>query len=566
MENAQNDLDEINESYLKEMESNSKLFDEKMQKLNRLMEKNNFSKNNQGLFPDIQKDIGKGTILEKNENKIETTENKDDIKIEENDNNTDIIDYGDNIEDITNEKQQNNNILNKDLNEINYINNEIKPNINYVNIEKNENNHIEDKGYNINNNQNKKNSGIISTYLPNLKKESEQIEDLNDIISNNKNIELYRQIEQLKNEIQYKNYIIDDLKMQLKKKKSKDEVNIVNNDLEKLLKELDSKNIYIDKMEKDIKTYKCKTDNLVIENKRLCEENDKHIEQIEYLKASLDDIKIETLDNNQKVKDLGLTNKKLNKDYLVLEDNFAKIKEENENLKSLIEEQKATIFNYKKELDLYSDKKNKNNKKNNHVIFGDYNTNYNYNYENIKKRDISNDNKKYIQKNINYLDTSHSSKQEEKNYQGNKYDYKEEMTKYYFNNIKDNNFNKTQRSTYNLKKNEYFGNTDGEKYTYNPNNYKRNIKKNNNDNEFVLTFLNAERNIQLKKGELNYLENYLSSLLNQRAKLENDLSDIPDNPRTLTDVKNRNSIQDKINQNDKEISITKDKLKKIRGY
>jgi hypothetical protein len=75
-----------------------------------------------------------------------------------------------------------------------------------------------------------------------------------------------------------------------------------------------------------------------------------------------------------------------------------------------------------------------------------------------------------------------------------------------------------------------------------------------------------EKNKEVKKSEINYLENYLNSLLKERNRLENELSDIPEHPQTLTDIKLRNNIKDKIIQSDNELKNIKQKLKKIRGY
>ena len=68
-----------------------------------------------------------------------------------------------------------------------------------------------------------------------------------------------------------------------------------------------------------------------------------------------------------------------------------------------------------------------------------------------------------------------------------------------------------------------------------------------------------------KKGELNYLENYLSTLLKDRTQLEKTFSEIPEHPRTLKDIKLKSSIKDKIAQNEKEVFDIQQKLKKIRG-
>ena len=48
--------------------------------------------------------------------------------------------------------------------------------------------------------------------------------------------------------------------------------------------------------------------------------------------------------------------------------------------------------------------------------------------------------------------------------------------------------------------------------------------------------------------------------------MEIELEDIPKNPRTLTDIKIKNNINDKIAQNNNEIQNIKKKLKKERGY
>ena len=75
-----------------------------------------------------------------------------------------------------------------------------------------------------------------------------------------------------------------------------------------------------------------------------------------------------------------------------------------------------------------------------------------------------------------------------------------------------------------------------------------------------------EKNRKAKKGELNYLENYLSGLFKERTQLEKSFSEIPEHPRTLKDIKLKNSIKDKIIQNDKEVFNTQNQLKKIRGH
>ena len=92
------------------------------------------------------------------------------------------------------------------------------------------------------------------------------------------------------------------------------------------------------------------------------------------------------------------------------------------------------------------------------------------------------------------------------------------------------------------------------------------LENDNNDDNKYNNNIKTIMEIQQKKSEINYLENYLSSLLKERSKLENELEEMPKNPRTLTDIKSKNKIKDKISQNKNEIQNIQKKLKKERGY
>ena len=72
--------------------------------------------------------------------------------------------------------------------------------------------------------------------------------------------------------------------------------------------------------------------------------------------------------------------------------------------------------------------------------------------------------------------------------------------------------------------------------------------------------------IIIRKKELNFLENYLSSLLKERCKLENELIEVNESPRTFSDIKLKSNINNKIALNEKEIQNTKNKLKNLRRY
>ena len=95
------------------------------------------------------------------------------------------------------------------------------------------------------------------------------------------------------------------------------------------------------------------------------------------------------------------------------------------------------------------------------------------------------------------------------------------------------------------------------KYYYNK--YYNNKESESNDNS------NDNYNLSRKK-ELNFLENYLSSLLKERCKLENELIEVNESPRTFSDIKLKSNINNKIALNEKEIQNTKNKLKNLRRY
>ena len=71
---------------------------------------------------------------------------------------------------------------------------------------------------------------------------------------------------------------------------------------------------------------------------------------------------------------------------------------------------------------------------------------------------------------------------------------------------------------------------------------------------------------KITNNEINYLENYLSSLLREKCKLENELIEVVDYPKTLSDIKLKTNINDKIILNEKEIKKIRYRLKLLRGY
>lgn len=331
-----------------------------------------------------------------------------------------------------------------------------------------------------------------------------------------KNIELKKKIEKLEKSNNYKDYIISDLKNQIKEKNEKEKKSHQNcRESHKLLKEIEEKKYLIEKLENIIKYSKLKIDNLTIDNEKLEKENKILINKIEEITAESDTNKRDSFNYVQKINDLKLENKKLNIEFLNISNEFNLIREEKEKLKSKIDELNTIIFNYQKQLSL----KEINNKANKYNFYS------NNNSDNIYKsfRTRENDSKEKY----NYEDSPKRVKlSRNKNYKESKY------------------FNRSAGD-------EFFGN----KYNYYKNDY----------GDGTLEYTN-EKNKELKRSEINYLENYLSCLLKERSKLENDLDEINRYTKTLTDVKIKNNINDKISLNNIEIQSIKKKLKRIRGY
>ena len=551
MNNNENQTDNVNEGYLKEMETNNFLFNEKIKKLNNLLVNAN---NN--------------TYEKKIDNKKVRRQNFDNPNINiviNEQNNSESENYLDNKENKKFVEEIMQNSYNDRDSESDFNKNK--------NFFKNKDLNYDLKRENFSDKK-IQNKSFENIYKKN-KKEEEPIRNFNhDNINNNKILEYEKEIRQLKNENEYNLYVIDDLKNQISQNNQKEEKsvhNIINNDdYNNLLKEMDNKDILIDKLKEDIKNMKCKIENLLIENKKLKSENESLINQKEEMKAEANANKTEINNNLEKLNKLDLVNKKLNKDYLNLSNDYKKIKEEKEKLKSIIDEQNAAIFNYEKQLSAKPIMKKyekigdyDNNKINSQTKFEknyglNNNNNDDYKYEYIKE-------KRNNYKDYSYNENDFNNDEEDKD------DYRN-YKKANDNNENEYNYKLPINNTTRYKNKVYLNEMNNEKLDYNYNNnnsninnaynktYKYNMKKSNSKSFEVYN----EKNKKLKKGELNYLENYLNGMLKERSKLEKMLNDIPEHPRTLKDIKLRNTIKDKIEHNENEILITQQQLKNLR--
>ena len=166
--------------------------------------------------------------------------------------------------------------------------------------------------------------------------------------NNNENNEIRKQIEQLQNEIAYKDSLIAELQS------AKPENNGPNpeyeREIEQMQNELDSKCAENSRLKEENENLKLKIENLKIENANIKSNKEKQINQSENLSIALSEAKEEISILRKKVNELDLQNKKLNKDYDQLNKNFALSRKENANLKAEIDEHKATIYNLNHDL------------------------------------------------------------------------------------------------------------------------------------------------------------------------------------------------------------------------
>ena len=246
-----NDIDFSNENYLKEMERNTRLFEEKMNKLEEMRSKNYSSNNNkQKLQKKQMKSCSKfySNKLNDNDDDINTNINSNPSKL--NNRNSTLSNQIKNIKIYTQ-----NNANNFNDNFINNINDE-EDNYNY-----------------LNNNTIKRNEEKKKLSFQNDKNKTNKID-----------MENKKKIEQLKSECMEKDIMIKKLEKELKEKEklpSQKQYDDISNDYEKIKLELEDKIKIIKRLEGENKDLKMKIDNIIEQNKNMKEVIKKKNDEIE---------------------------------------------------------------------------------------------------------------------------------------------------------------------------------------------------------------------------------------------------------------------------------------------
>ena len=306
---------------------------------------------------------------------------------------------------------------------------------------------------------------------------------------------------------------------------------------EKISNELDEKVKKLKNQDEEIKNLKFKLNNLIDSNKELKNIIKKNNDELDNLKVLLDTMKDEIRTSKNKYNDIIGKHKQLLQDYDNLNKDYSSLKIEKENLNSIIEEQKAELFNTKKEETELNKKMNKLNN-NNQLIFPainndneekgynnyqrnkkeiktKYKNNNDYNekiyQEKMNKDSIKNNRNKY--KNMDNFGDDMSLKNYSKDFKNkdlNYYDKKEEKHQNKYNNYNDEEYDLDKDN--NQEKKRY--NNIVSKYNY------KNKKNNNNEEDYNFN-KNNENNNLLSFGN-NKREHYKEEMKTNNNLLKNE--------------------------------------------
>ena len=303
-------MNKIESNFIEEIEKNSKIFEEKINKLNSTYDSENSFE---------RKDSKKYKFTKKNnlynQKNYETENNFEDNYYQTGKINT--------------EKRRIKKMIKRyelNLNTIDNIN------------ERNKNNN---KNFIYNNTTGNSNNRRKIIYNSEMKDE--------DIIENNNEKKL---IDELKQTILQKSNFIKLLKSELKEKEklpSKEDYDELNYNYENILNELNLAQNTIKNKDDEINNLKMKLDSILAQNKNMKNVISKKEVELDKMKSTMNSMKDELKLNNNKMNDIMINEKQMKKDYDILNQKYNSIVSEKEKLLTNLEEQKTENFNIKKE-------------------------------------------------------------------------------------------------------------------------------------------------------------------------------------------------------------------------
>jgi protein CLEC16A len=560
-------MNKIESNFIEEIEKNSKIFEEKINKLNSTYDSENSFE---------RKDSKKYKFTKKNNlynQKNYETENN----FEENYYQTGKINT---------EKRRNKKMIKRyelNLNTIDNIN------------ERNKNNN---KNFIYNNTTGNSNNRRKIIYNNELNDE--------DIIENNNEKKL---IDELRQTILQKSNFIKLLKSELKEKEklpSKEDYDELNYNYENILNELNLAQNTIKDKDDEINNLKMKLDSILAQNKNMKNVISKKEVELDKMKSTMNSMKDELKLNNNKMNDIMINEKQMKKDYDILNQKYNSIVSEKEKLLTNLEEQKTENFNNKKEniqlqklIDKLKEELNKANSSNNNSSNKNKEKTIQIEYKNYERNKI-NEPKEIIKNHTNKITTKpkiiNISKKLEKKILDS-----DETTFAYKNKIKERYEDTEEKIIYNNDDDESDEEDESNKEKINKQKtmmqndkyVKKNLEnifnsKNENhikkkkieidkdkNKEFVSLIKYKDKIIGcnrdkikslIKDKEYQIIEKELNILNKEKEKIENELLKMPEHPRKLNDIKNKNEINDAINKIDNDIKYIRTLLKNTDDY
>ena len=551
-----------NQNFLEEIEKNSKIFAEKINKLNSGYDSEN--------------------SFEKKESKKYKFTKKNNLYQQK---------YFDTVNNYENSPFQNEKIE-YERKKIKKINKKYELNLNTID-------NISDR--NKNNNKNIiYNNTIGNSYNRRIYHYNSELND-EDILENNSEKKL---IDELRQTIAQKTNFIKLLKSELKEKEklpSHKEYDELNYNYENILNELHLAQNTIKNKDEEINNLKMKLNSIFAQNKNMKGVINKKEFELDKMKSSIKSMKEELKLNQDKVSDMIITEKQVNKDYDILNKKYSMLLSEKEKLTTNLEEQKAENLNIKKEniqlkklidklkedLKKVNDSSNSSNKRNDEkTIKIEYKNNDKNKNNEIKGIIKNNNNKNIIKPKLTYKSNKIEKKiidsDEKINTPKIKTKERYEDTEEIIYNNDDDDSDENEESN-KEKINKQKTKVDNDKCI------KRNLEKifigktenqiktkiQEKDKEFVSLIKYKDKIIGcnrdkikslIKDKEYQIVEKELNILKKEKEKIENQLLKMPERPRKLNDIKNKKEINDAINKMENDIKYIRTLLKNADNY
>ena len=408
-----------------------------------------------------------------------------------------------------------------------------------------------------------------------------------DYIANNnsdKNI-----IDDLKQSIIQKSNFIKLLKSEIESKKNlptQEEYDELNDNYEKILSEFESEKNEMRTKDEEINKLKMILDSILAQNKNMKGVITKKENEIQKMKSTVNSIKDELKSAKNKMDEEIINQKQIKRDYDILNQKYNLLIAEKDKLNKDLEEKKNKNLNLEKE--------NIQLKKLNNKLIEEIKALKNFNKNNNEYKPYENNNNDLIEKTTKISNKYNIKKESQtinkkdnsiKVINNRKLDDSDDKIIYNNDDDSEEEENSLTEKNNNLRiKIDKEENTKrilsnklilDKGFTTNPINRIHEINKKEREKECTSLIKYKDKiigcnreNIKLliKGKKYKMIENEINTLNKEKEKIENDLLKIPNKPRKLSDIKNKKEIKDAINKIENDIKYIKDLLKNKDDY